>query len=130
MKHQENHTPDERQIQMDLSKTHDIKLRVHRNMVENKIPLHEQAARYIHENPELYEQFKKFTFQAIHAGRDRIGAMLIIQRIRWDTMLSGNNSYKINNNFGPYMARKFMEEYPAHAGIFTTRKNKKEKGEE
>jgi hypothetical protein len=39
-------------------------------------------------------------------------------------MQHGNDGYKLNNNFKPFYARKFMREYPAYVGIFELRKSK------
>lgn len=84
----------------------------------------EMCENYDAHNPEIWEMFKKFTFQAINAGRKYIGARMIIERIRWETMIraTSGDGFKINNMVQPYFARKFMRLYPQHKDIFRTRK--------
>ena len=76
---------------------------------------------YIADNPKAWALFVKFTQEAIAAGRKTIGAKMIAERIRWETMLRKNGDYKFNNNYTAGMARRFMEQYPQHDGLFVTR---------
>lgn len=77
---------------------------------------------YHERNPKVWELFKRFTLQAIRAGRQRIGAKMIAERIRWETFVGDRDGeFRINNNFPAYYARKFMSEFPEHEGIFQTR---------
>ena len=67
------------------------------------------------QNPDIYQMFKRFTEQAIAGGMRRLGAHMIIQRIRWYTEVeSRGEAYKICNNHFPYYARLFMEEHPEY----------------
>ena len=78
------------------------------------------------ENPEFYELFKKFTFQAIQKGHRRLSAWLIVNRIRWETMIvTTGNEYKISNDFIALYARLFMHEYPDYKGFFRTKPMKR-----
>lgn len=79
---------------------------------------------YHAENPHIYEAFKKYTFQLINAGRKNIGSKLIIERLRWDTLITGNDDFKINNNYAPFYSRLFMNEFPEHLGFFRQRESK------
>lgn len=73
-------------------------------------------------NPQVWAMFRRFTLQAIEAGRERIGAKMIAERIRWETFVGDHaGEFRINNNFPAYYARKFMAEFPQHEGIFQTR---------
>lgn len=83
------------------------------------------------ENPDVYTLFKRFTFEAIRAGHKRLSAWLIINRIRWETDVvtkggdydpTRGTYYKISNAFVALYARKFIEDHPAHADLFTLRK--------
>ena len=76
---------------------------------------------YINENPVAWDLFNSFTKQAILAGRDRIGAKMIAERIRWETYLRKTGDFKFNNNYTAGMARKFMAENPQYTDIFETR---------
>jgi len=78
------------------------------------------------ENPEFYELFKKFTFQAIQKGHRKLSAWLIVNRIRWETMIvTTGNEYKISNDFIALYARLFMHEYPDYKGFFRTKPMKR-----
>ena len=49
-------------------------------------------------NPEVYELFKRFAFEAINKGHLRLSSEMIINRIRWETsVVTSDKDYKINN---------------------------------
>ena len=74
------------------------------------------------ENPQVYQLFKKYTFDAINAGFTHYSVSSIIERIRWHTNIETKGDlFKINNNHRAYFARKFMEEFPRHKDFFLTR---------
>jgi len=74
-------------------------------------------------NPQAYEAFKRFDFQAIEAGQKRIGAKAVWERLRWSNAVeTKGDKYKLNNDFTPYYSRLFQSDYPEHAGLFATRK--------
>jgi hypothetical protein len=75
------------------------------------------------ENPEIYDLFKRFTFEAINSGKEKYSAWGIIHRIRWHTdMETTGSEYKISNNNIAYYSRLFMEDYPRFEGFFQTKK--------
>ena len=76
---------------------------------------------YHQRNPQVYTAFKRFTFQAIGSKRQRFSSMAVIQRMRWESMVSGDDDFKINNNYAPYYARLFMKDFPQYEGFFETR---------
>jgi len=88
---------------------------------------YEDFQKYDAENPQVWEMFVRFTFEAINAGRKHFSSEAIINRIRFETLVSGNDEFKVNNNLKPFFSRKFMEIYPQHQGFFETRKSKAEK---
>jgi len=73
-----------------------------------------------------WDLFEQFTFEALNAGRRRIGAKMIAERIRWETMLRKSGEYKFNNNLTAEYARRFMAKYPQFDGIFETRERRAE----
>jgi len=78
---------------------------------------------YDHQNPAVWDQFQKFTFEAIRSGHRRFSADSILHRIRWKTSISTKDvRFKINNNFSADYARKFMREYPQFSNFFELRK--------
>ena len=75
-------------------------------------------------NPVVWELFQRFTKEALSAGLEHFGSQAILERIRWETTITTSGLFKINNNFGPFYARKFHRHFPEHDGFFKTRKSK------
>lgn len=85
-------------------------------------PIYRAFLQFDRDNPEFYRLFCRFTLQLIAAGKSRLSSKLIVERIRWETLIKTTDTdFKINNNFTPYYARKFMADFPNHAGLFETR---------
>ena len=76
---------------------------------------------YDAENPEIWIEFEKLAAKAVNAGRTILSARLILEVIRWDTIISGNDDYKINNDYNAFYARKWNEKYPNAGAEFKTR---------
>jgi hypothetical protein len=79
---------------------------------------------YHRENPQIYEYFKKFTFQAINKGFKHWSAEAVFNICRWETGVSGNDEFKINNNYKAWYSRLFMNDFPEHKGFFQLRESK------
>jgi hypothetical protein len=80
---------------------------------------------YHKQNTQIYDAFKKTTFEAIEKGHRLFSAEFVFNVIRWNTRVSANDTeYKINNNYKAFYSRMFMNEYPQHKGLFLTRKSK------
>ena len=74
------------------------------------------------ENPKVYEMFKKFSLEA-SAKNKNYSARGIFHRIRWETSVnSDDESFKLNDIWTAYYARKFMEDFPNLKGFFRVRK--------
>ena len=85
----------------------------------------EQAAAFSKQNPFVSVLFIKFTKEIISRGFQNYSAKAIFERIRWETDeadVDGKSSFKLNNNYTAWYARKFMERYPEYDGFFRTRK--------
>lgn len=94
-----------------------------------RLPLFDQATEnafraYHANNPQIYEQFVVFTFQAINAGRKHLGAKMIAERMRFESLVSGDDGFKINNSYIAFYARMFERNYPQHKGLFEFRKSR------
>lgn len=76
---------------------------------------------YHAENPDVYETFKAYAKMLISAGVTKLSAYLIFERMRWETLVTGNDGYKLNNNYRPYYARLFMQDHPEYEGFFELR---------
>jgi hypothetical protein len=73
-------------------------------------------------NPEFYKLFEHFTLEAVGAGRIKLSAWLIANRIRWEETLSTTGEgHKVPNDFIALFARKFMAENSWLDGLFETR---------
>ncbi len=74
------------------------------------------------EHPEVYALFKRFTFEVIRANRNRFGARMIAERIRWHSLVESEGAFKYNDHFTPFYVRLFEAEFPEHAGLFEKRR--------
>lgn len=74
-------------------------------------------------NPKFYELFERFTFEAIASGKTKLSAWLIVNRIRWEAEIlsTGDNKYKISNNFIAFYSRRFMAQHPQWSNLFKTK---------
>lgn len=73
-------------------------------------------------NPEFYKMFERFTFEAISKGHHRLSAWLIVNRIRWETMIvTTGDDYKIRNDYIALYSRYFMHKNPQYKGFFKTK---------
>lgn len=109
----------------DAHKLHDIPIRaaLNRTYKDTKLPVGERAERYLKENPLVYSKFCIFAWQLINAGETRIGAKMVAERLRWDSIISKSSTdpYAVNNSYISFMARRFMKENPQVGEVFETR---------
>ncbi len=82
-------------------------------------------------NPKIWDLFCKFCLEAANAGRKRLGAKAVMERLRWETFIAKDSKeeVKINNSYTAYYARKFVMAYPEYDELFTMRKIKTWSGE-
>lgn len=75
-------------------------------------------------NPNVYRMFEAFALQAIQAGRTRLSAWLIANRMRWEVELQKqvDEEFKIANDFIGLYARLFMARHPQYNGYFVTKR--------
>ena len=80
---------------------------------------------YDTENPAIYVKLAEFALQAHHAGATHIGIGMLYERLRWYTKVEArDDTYKVNNNYRAFYARKLMRDFPVLEGIFETRTSK------
>ena len=77
--------------------------------------------KYHEENPQIYTEFKRLAYQLINRGYKHIGSKQIFEVIRWNSMVSGNDGFKVNNTYTSDYARLFEKDHPLYAGIFRKR---------
>lgn len=77
---------------------------------------------YDERNPQIWNEFQNQTQKIVEEGYERIGADLIVRLIRWKSPIRAQGErVKIDHNFFPYYARKFMLENPEHKNLFEVR---------
>lgn len=97
---------------------------------------HEEGARRFHEaNRHVYRMFCRFTGELVDAQiangrRVKVGAKLIFERMRWETLIETTQTYggkrrKLNNNYTAYYARMFHRDFPEIGPVFELRETKK-----
>jgi len=86
----------------------------------------EAFIRYHKANPNVWTLFKKFTFEMIIAGKIGYSSSAVIERIRWHVSLeiSGDDEFKICNDYRAYYSRMFMVVYPEYDGFFKLRRRR------
>lgn len=73
-------------------------------------------------NPHIFRMFERVTFDAIRIGFAHYGAKSVMERLRWHSRETGNDEFKINNNYASYYGRLFEKKHPEHKGFFRKRK--------
>ena len=87
--------------------------------------LDQRFGEYHAANPKVYELFERFTVEAYLRRRKRIGAKMIVERIRWYTKVeTQGDAFKINNSYTSRYVRLLTEKRPDLAPLFETRKLK------
>lgn len=86
------------------------------------IPTRMDFDAYDRANPQVWLAFEEAALRLIDAGRDHFGAKAIMEHIRYNTALTtGDDFFKVNNNFTSGYARKFVKKYPEHKDFFELR---------
>lgn len=83
----------------------------------------EKFCKYHEENPQIYSAFKEYALRAVRF-KQHFGSKAIFEVIRWNSAVSGNDGFKVNNNYTSFYARLFELEYPRYEGFFIKRKSK------
>lgn len=89
-----------------------------------KDEIDQKAAAFSKEHPNVSKMFIKFTLEAIARGFANYSTKAVFERIRWEADQAdsdGRSTFKMNNNYTSWYARRFMELYPQHQGFFRTR---------
>jgi hypothetical protein len=74
-------------------------------------------------HPQVFRLFEQFAILLIQKGHKKIGAKMIVERIRWEyaTDSKDPNGFKINNDFAAHYARLFIKNHPEHMECFELR---------
>jgi hypothetical protein len=76
------------------------------------------------EGREIAGMFIRLAVRMLNRGFGRYSAKALIERIRWHYDLKHgpqDDGFKVNNNYGSYLARFAMEREPRLEGFFETR---------
>lgn len=76
--------------------------------------------KYHAENKHLYKLFKVYALKVAEKGRS-FGARIIIERMRYESYISGNDGFKINNNAQHGWSEMFLKEFPQYASQLRVR---------
>lgn len=69
---------------------------------------------HIKDNPEMWDMFKEYAIHIAKKGQ-KFSAAGIFHLMRYETMVRENgSSYKLNQNWCTWYARKFLDEYPQY----------------
>jgi hypothetical protein len=78
-------------------------------------------------NPAVWEQFERFSLEAVRRGRSKISHWLIVNRIRWETsIVTTGVDFKISNDHIAFYARLWRVKYPEHGNLFQIKRMKGE----
>ena len=83
--------------------------------------LDDQFDAFVRDNPQVYEAMVRLARQAKDAGRTRIGAKALWERMRWDMWIATGQTPRLNNNMVSRMARLIAEREPDLADLFEFR---------
>lgn len=73
-------------------------------------------------NPQVFATFTRFANEAVNSGRPRFGAQMIIERVRWYTLVETSDpDFKINNNHAAFYTVLWQARNPGYAHLFNNR---------
>jgi len=75
-------------------------------------------------NPHVYAELRKMALQLISVGHPRLGIGMLWEVLRWRSMTTTGDPYKLNNDFRALYARELMDREPQFEGVFETRGEK------
>jgi hypothetical protein len=77
-------------------------------------------------NPEVYAELRKLALGLRHLGRKRYGIAGLFEVVRWQRAIvtTGDESFKLNNNFKAFFARLLMKNEPELRNFFDLRASK------
>lgn len=76
-------------------------------------------------HPQVYLMFERFALALISKGHKKLGAKMIMERIRWEihfeNQVQDDKGFKINNDFVAHYARMFIKNHPKYKDYFEFR---------
>lgn len=74
--------------------------------------------------PQIYLWFERYALELIRQGQTKLGAKMIIERVRWEVAMAVDkteHSFKIDNNYICHYARLFTKNHPEYLTFFEFR---------
>ena len=75
-------------------------------------------------NPHVYGNLRELALAARRAGQRRSGAKALYEILRYATIVTTGEIFKLNNNFTAIYARLLMKQEPELRGFFTLRERR------
>lgn len=85
----------------------------------------ERFVDYHKQNPQVFAAFKRFAYEVLKSGRTHFSGKAIAERVRFDSLVSGNDGFKLNNSFVACMVRMLQFEDKNFIGFFETREKRR-----
>ena len=87
----------------------------------------EKFKEYNKVNKNVYSTFCKFAIEATNAGANATSGWLIINGMRWHSLLNDiiSEDYKLPNDYIGVYTRAFALQYPQHKNLFRFKKTKR-----
>jgi len=94
--------------------------------------IEEQFNEFMDANPWVLRWFTSHALHLVDVGHKRIGINMLREVFRYESMLGTddpNSTYKINNNYAPYLARRLAAADPRLADVFEFRRSRADETE-
>jgi hypothetical protein len=88
--------------------------------------MRDECQRFHEAHPEVWDEFVRLAFIAINRGHKSYGARTVWEVLRWNAGVGdgSEDSFKLNDHYPPFYARRFHRIYPDHDGFFQLREQK------
>lgn len=84
--------------------------------------IEEKFQKFHQENPQVYRQLEKMSWQLLNAGQRKVGIGMLFEVMRWRSMLrTTGDEYKLNNNYRSRYVRLLIDNNPEFESLFETR---------
>lgn len=86
----------------------------------------QQFYAFLRANPWVFGWFKRRALELVHRGYQRIGINMLTEVFRYELMQTTydpSSSYKINNNYAPFMARELARSDVRLRDVFEFRRS-------
>lgn len=86
----------------------------------------EQFAIFHDINPHVYDNLVRMARDLVARGHQRVGVGMLFEVLRWSSMRTDSEAWKLNNNYRSHYARLIMATEDDLAGVFETRELREE----